>query len=56
MKLRPTDIVLIVCGMAVMAYLFSGMVTTWYPHVTAQEVEKQYLQQQEEAKQWPQDL
>jgi len=49
MKLRPADIVLIIVAVAVVAYLISGMATTWYPHTTAQEVE----QQQQEAKRWP---
>lgn len=53
MKIRPTDIVLILFAVAVMAYLFFGMATTWYPHTTAEEVEVQYLQQQDEAKRWP---
>ena len=53
MKLRLTDMVLLIVAIAVVAYLVSGMTTTWYPHTSAQEVEKQYLQQQEEAKRWP---
>jgi len=53
MKIRPTDIVLMIIAVIGMIYLFFGISTTWYPQETAQEIEKQYLQQQEEAKRWP---
>ncbi|WP_159441368.1 hypothetical protein [Desulfopila aestuarii] len=53
MKLRPADIVAIILAVAVMVYIFSNMLTTRYPHTTAEEVEVKYHREQAEAKPWP---